>query len=100
MKAVVILHDEEFSSARERETLRQILLEAPFSLAMEPIPSEVSEWATARLPVATYLEESDFVINHEGRLSRYQKALEPPRGIKPATAWIRALRSLPALSPT
>jgi NADH-quinone oxidoreductase subunit G len=92
VKGIVILHDEEFSSARELEILRQILIEAPFSLVMEPIPSEISEWATARLPVATYLEESDFVINHEGKLRRYQKALEPPKGIKPVTAWARALR--------
>jgi NADH-quinone oxidoreductase subunit G len=99
VKAVVILHDEEFSSARELEVLRQILIEIPFSLVLEPIPSEVSEWATARLPVATYLEESDFVINHEGKLRRYQKALEPPKGIKPVTAWIRALRAIPAVSP-
>jgi NADH-quinone oxidoreductase subunit G len=93
VQAVVILHDEEFSSARELETLRQILIEVPFSLVLEPIPSEVSEWATARLPVATYLEESDFVVNHEGRLRRYQKVLEPPKGIKPVTAWIRLLRA-------
>ena len=67
MGAVVILHDEDFSSAREVETLRQILIEVPFSLVLEPIPSEVSQWAAARLPVATYLEESDFVVNAEGR---------------------------------
>jgi NADH-quinone oxidoreductase subunit G len=99
VKAVVILHDEEFSSARELETMRQILIEAAFSLVLEPIPSEISEWATARLPVATYLEESDFVVNHEGKLRRYQKALEPPKGIKPVTAWIRALRGVPVVSP-
>jgi len=99
VKAVVILHDEEFSSAQELETLRQILIEVPFSLVMEPLPSEVSEWATARLPVATYLEESDFVVNHDGKLRRYQKALEPPAGIKPATAWLRALRAAREASP-
>ena len=92
VKAVVILHDEEFTSARELELLRQILIEVPFSLVLEPSPSEVSEWATARLPVATYLEESDFVINHEGKVRRYQKALEPPRGVKPVTAWMKELR--------
>jgi NADH-quinone oxidoreductase subunit G len=99
VKAVVILHDEEFSSVRELEVLRQILIEAPFSLVMEPIPSEISEWATARLPVATYLEESDFVVNHEGKLRRYQKALEPPKGIRPVTAWARELHRLRATSP-
>ncbi|HWQ10575.1 MAG TPA: molybdopterin-dependent oxidoreductase, partial [Holophaga sp.] len=92
VQSVVVLHDEEFSSARELETLRQILIEASFSVALEPIPSEISEWASARLPVATYLEESDFVVNHEGRMRRYQKALEPPRGIQPAATWLRALR--------
>ena len=92
VKAVVILHDEAFTSARELETLRRILAEVPFSLALEPLPSGISEWATACLPVATYLEESDFVINHEGKLRRYQKALEPPQGVRPATAWLRVLR--------
>ena len=100
VKAVVILHDEAFSSARELETLRQILIEVPFSLVLEPLPSEISEWATRpACPVATYLEENDFVVNHEGKLRRYQKALEPPPGIRPVTAWVRALRSLRTPSP-
>jgi NADH-quinone oxidoreductase subunit G len=93
VNAVVILHDEDFASAREVETLRQILIEVPFSLVLEPIPSEISEWAAARLPVATYLEEADFVVNCEGRLRRYQKVLDPPKGIRPAAAWLKALRS-------
>jgi len=91
VNAVVILHDEDFASTRELETLRQILIEVPFSLVLEPIPSEISEWASARLPVATYLEENDFVVNHEGCLRRYQKALEPPKGVLSAAAWIKAL---------
>ncbi len=94
VKAVVIVHDEKFSSAKELETLRQILIEVPFSLVLEPIPSEVSEWATARLPAATYLAESDFVVNHEGQLRRYQKALEAPKGVRSTVEWIRALKSV------
>ncbi|HNX94302.1 MAG TPA: 2Fe-2S iron-sulfur cluster-binding protein [Holophaga sp.] len=92
VKSVVLLHDEAFSSANEIEILRQILIEVPFSLVLEPIPSELSEWASARLPVATYLEESDFVITHDGRLRRYQKALDAPKGIRPVAAWLKELR--------
>jgi len=93
VKAVVILHDDEYAGVRELETLRQILIEAPFSLALEPVPSEISEWASARLPVATYLEESDFVVNHEGHLRRYQKAVEPPKGVRSAVEWIKSLKA-------
>jgi len=92
VNAVIVLHDEEFASAREVETLRQILIEVPFSLVLEPIPSEISEWAAARLPVATYLEENDFVVSCEGHLLRYQKALEPPKGVRSTAAWLKALR--------
>ncbi|NTV73769.1 MAG: 2Fe-2S iron-sulfur cluster binding domain-containing protein [Holophaga sp.] len=89
VKAVVLLHDAEFSSRAETAKLAEILEAVPFSLLLEPIPSGLR--GSARLPVATYLEESDFVINHEGELRRYQKALEPPRGVKPLPAWAREL---------
>ena len=92
VKAVVLLHDEAFSSAKETDQIREILGKAAFSLALEPIPSALGEGAAAQLPVATYLEEQDFVVNHEGELRRYQKALEPPKGIRPAAAWLGALR--------
>jgi NADH dehydrogenase/NADH:ubiquinone oxidoreductase subunit G len=91
VQAVVLLHDADFSSQKEGACLKEILEAAPFSLVLEPIPGDLSALATARLPVATYLEESDFVINHEGELRRYQQALEPPRGIRPALAWAKEL---------
>ena len=43
--------------------------------------------------MATYLEENDFIITHDGELRRYQKALEAPRGVKPVAAWARELMS-------
>jgi NADH-quinone oxidoreductase subunit G len=89
--AVVLLHDEAFSSRAETSLLQEILAAVPFSLALEPVPGPLSQACTAALPVATYLEESDFVITHEGEFRRYQKALEPPRGIKPIAAWSREL---------
>jgi len=94
VKAVVVLHDAELSSHRENEQLRHIVEAASFSLALEPIPSELSSVAVARLPVATYLEESDFVVNHDGELRRYQKVLNPPKGVKPLVAWAKELLSL------
>ena len=40
-----------------------------------------------------------FVINHEGELRRYQKALEPPKGVKSLPAWVKELQSIPASQP-
>lgn len=94
--AIVLLHDAEFSGQRETAQLKELLAAVPFSVALEPLPSELGDLASARLPVATYLEESDFVINHDGELRRYQKALEPPKGVKPAAVWARELQA-PAL---
>ena len=94
MKAVLLLHDSEFSGQQENGLLRQIVEAAPFSLVLEPIPSELSQLATASLPVATYLEENDFVINHEGELRRYQMVLTPPKGVSPVTTWAKALLGL------
>jgi len=96
VKAVVLLHDEAFSSEQETALLGEILKLAAFSLALEPIPSALGDLATARVPVATYLEESDFIVNHDGELVRYQKALEAPKGVRTVAAWARELAS-PAL---
>jgi NADH dehydrogenase/NADH:ubiquinone oxidoreductase subunit G len=89
--AIVLLHDAEFSGRQETALLKEIVAAVPFSLALEPIPSDLGALATASFPVATYLEESDFIINHEGELRRYQQALEPPKGVKSATAWAREI---------
>ena len=58
---------------------------------MEPFPGELGRAGLSRIPVATYLEETDFVVNHEGELRCYQKAMEPPKGVKPALEWARDL---------
>ncbi len=91
VKAVVVLHDDVFSSRGETGRIREIMAAATFSLVLEPIPGEMAKAGAATLPVATYLEESDFVVNHDGELRRYQKALEPPRGVKTIAAWAREL---------
>jgi NADH-quinone oxidoreductase subunit G len=91
VKALVILHDAEFSSAQETERLLALVKAAPFSLVLESVSSPLGEAATAQIPVATYLEESDFVTNHAGELRRFQKALEPPKGVLPLA---RAAREL------
>jgi NADH-quinone oxidoreductase subunit G len=92
--ALVVVHDGDFSGARENALIRELVGAVPFSLVLEPIPSELQALATARLPMTTYLEESDFVVNHEGDLRRYQQALEPPRGIRPFPAWAQALKAV------
>ena len=97
--AVVLLHDADFSSHRETGWLKEILAAVPFSLILEPIPSELGDLGTARLPVTTYLEENDFIINHDGELRRYKQALEPPKGVKPAGTWARELLTVPLTTP-
>jgi len=99
IRAVVILHDAEFASARETQLLQDVLAEVPFSIMMEPFPGELSGLGTAQLPVATYLEENDFVVNHEGELRCYKKALDPPRGVRPAVEWARELLKVAQASP-
>jgi NADH dehydrogenase/NADH:ubiquinone oxidoreductase subunit G len=89
--AVVLAHDPDFSSPEETGKLKEIIEAVRFSLVLEPIPGHFSDLGTARLPVATYLEENDFVVNHEGELICYKKALDPPKGVKPIVAWVRDL---------
>ena len=96
VKAVVLLHDAAFSSVRETDLLGRILKAAPFSLALEVEASDLGRRATAWLPLASYVEESDFIVNHDGELRRYQKALEPPKGARAMPAWAKALAAVPA----
>jgi NADH-quinone oxidoreductase subunit G len=84
VKALVILHDKDFSSTKETERLLALVKAAPFSLVLETRGSELGTAANAQIPVTTYLEESDTVTTHQGELHAYQKALEAPRGILPA----------------
>ena len=81
VKALVILHDEAFSSSKETERLLALVKAAPFSLVLETRPSELGRAASAQAPVASYLEERDTVTTHHGEPCSYQKALEPPRGV-------------------
>jgi NADH dehydrogenase/NADH:ubiquinone oxidoreductase subunit G len=91
VKAVVMLHDAAFTSAKETELLKQILTAATFSLVLESEPSELGRTATAWLPITNVAEESDFIINHDGDLRRYQKALQPPKGVRTVPAWAKDL---------
>ncbi len=91
VKALVILHDPEFSSLKETEILLALVKAVPFSVVLETVPSDIGAAATAQVPIATYLEENDFVTTHDGELRRYQKALEAPKGVLPLA---RAARDL------
>jgi NADH-quinone oxidoreductase subunit G len=91
VKAVVFLHDGDFSSQKETDRLIEIAKAAKVSVALEVAPSALGEACTAWIPVANILEESDFVVTHDGELRRYQKALEPPRGLKSVAATAKAL---------
>jgi NADH-quinone oxidoreductase subunit G len=84
VKALVILHDEAFSSAKETERLTALVKAARFSLVLETRSSELGRAASAQMPVATYLEENDAVTTHHGELRPYQRALLAPKGILPA----------------
>jgi len=91
VKAVVLLHDAAFTSDKEGELLGQILKAAAFSLALEVEPSDLGRAATAWLPITNVAEESDFIINHDGELRRYQKALLAPKGVRTVPAWVKDL---------
>jgi NADH-quinone oxidoreductase subunit G len=92
IRSVVLLHDEAFSTPAERALLLDIIQSAPFSLVLEPIPSGLTAAAKASLPTATYLEERDFVVTHGGQLRVYERALEPPPGVRPAAQWLQILQ--------
>jgi NADH dehydrogenase/NADH:ubiquinone oxidoreductase subunit G len=96
VKGVVMLHDAAFTSVKESRLLGQILQEARFSLALEVEPSDLGRAASAWLPIASYVEESDFIINHDGDLRRYAKVLQPPQGIRPVPALVKDLAAVPA----
>jgi len=96
VKGVILLHDAAFSLVRESDLLGQILSAASFSLALEVEPSSLGRVATAWLPITSFAEESDFIINHDGELRRYQKALQAPRGVRTIPAWVKDLMAVPA----
>ena len=96
VKAVVLLHDAAFTSTKEAELLGQILKAAPFSLALEVEVSDLGRAATAWLPITSHVEESDFIVNHDGELRRYQKAIQPPKGVRTVPAWAKELIAVPA----
>ena len=96
VKAVVLLHDAAFTSDKETDLLGQILKAVPFSLALETEASALGRLATAWLPITSYTEESDFIVNHDGELRRYQKALQAPKGVRTVPAWVKELTAVPA----
>ncbi len=96
VKAVVLLHDAAFSSVRESELLGQLLGASTFSLALEVEASPLGRAATAWLPIASFAEESDFIVNHDGELRRYQKALQAPKGVRTVPTWAKDLIAVPA----
>jgi anaerobic selenocysteine-containing dehydrogenase len=92
--AVVIYHDSEFSDDAENALLGRIAEKAAFTLLLEPLPSGLAALASATLPVTTYLEEADCVIDHQGRTKKYEKALEPPKGIKTPGEWVEEMLAM------
>jgi len=92
VKSAVVYHDAWFSDEAENALLGRILQ----SLLLEPVPSGLAGLAGARLPVTTYLEESDCITDHRGRLRPYSRALEPPAGVEAPAAWASALSLSPA----
>jgi NADH-quinone oxidoreductase subunit G len=95
VKAVILLHDAAFSLVRESDLLGQILKAATFSLALEAEASELGRAAKAWLPIANFAEETDFIVNHDGEIRRYQKALQPPRGVRTVPGWVKDLALVP-----
>jgi NADH-quinone oxidoreductase subunit G len=97
VQGVAVLHDATFTTPRESDLLTQIVQAAPFSLVMEEAPSDLGRVATAWLPITNRAEESDFIVNHDGELRRFQKALQPPKGVCTVSAWVKDLLPVPAV---
>jgi NADH-quinone oxidoreductase subunit G len=95
VRTVVMLHDAAFTSIKEAELLGQILRAAAFSLVLEAEASDLGRSATAWLPITNFAEESDFIVNHDGDLRRYQKALQAPKGVRTVPAWVKDLSGVP-----
>ncbi len=95
VRTVVMLHDAAFTSIKEAELLGQILRAAAFSLVLEAEASDLGRSAKAWLPVTNFAEESDFIVNHDGDLRRYQKALQAPKGVRTVPAWVKDLSGVP-----
>jgi len=90
---VVLLHDTFFTS-QGAELLGQILKAVPSAcLEVETLGS--GSCGDCVLPITSFAEESDFVVNHDGELRRYQKALQPPRR-RTVPAWVKDLAAIPA----
>jgi NADH-quinone oxidoreductase subunit G len=91
VKSVVLYHDAWFSNDAENALLGRVLEKAVFSVLLEPVPSGLAGKAKATLPVTTYLEESDSIMDHRGAARHYEKAVEPPPGALTPAAWAAEL---------
>ncbi|MFZ9186791.1 MAG: hypothetical protein ACO219_04375, partial [Holophagaceae bacterium] len=93
IKTVILVHDERISSVAEVALLKEILQLASTSIVFEVLQSELGQLATLWIPMTSYVEESDFVINLRGEICRYQKALKAPDGCSTIIQWLQILRT-------
>lgn len=93
IKTVILVHDQSVSSEEETALLMQILKTATTSIVFEVLQSELGKLATLWLPMTSYVEENDFVININGEICRYQKVLKAPDGCNTLVHWMQCLRS-------
>lgn len=98
VQCLVVVHDAAATSPEETALLAQLISLAEHSIVFEIQASGLSKVAKAWIPITSYVEENDFVINHEGDLCRYQRALDPPRGIQSMPQWVQMLSAVPAIS--
>ena len=93
IKTVIVVHDERVSSEAEAALLKDIIQKAETSIVFEVLQSEVGQRATLWIPITSYVEENDFVINLRGEICRYQKVLQPPEGCSTIAQWLQNLRA-------
>ena len=93
IKTVILVHDELVSSDAEAALLKEILQLASTSIVFEVLQSPLGQLATLWIPMTSYVEENDFVINLRGEICRYQKVLKAPEGCSTVIQWVQSLRS-------
>ncbi len=77
------------------ERADQTSIIAPGSPSSCSASAGLGRTATAWLPIASCAEENDFIVNHDGELRRYQKALQAPKGILTVPALVKELAAVP-----
>ena len=74
-----------------------VLLGAPHLIALDFLPTAVTEAAEVVLPAAAFAEASGTLVSCEGRAQRFFKVFEPGDGVRESWRWLTGLGALGGL---